>query len=100
MEVAEEGLDRLWCCTLQHSLTAAPNPLQDFVSGAIPGMVKDVSSPPSGSPSWANQTINGFYFTPASAALPVFGTPGNYGMLQLYVIDTGRRAGHTYHPAR
>ena len=49
-----------------------------------------MSSPPSGSPSWANQTINGFYFTPTLSAYPSFGTPGNNGTLALYVIDAAR----------
>ena len=76
-----------WCQhTLQHNLAD----LQDFESDPIPDLTKDVSSPPSGSPSWANQTINGFYFTPTLSAYPSFGTPGNNGTLALYAIDASR----------
>ena len=64
--------------------------LQDFQSDPIPDLTKDVSSPPSGSPSFANETINGFYFTPTLSAYPSFGTPGNNGTLALYVIDAAR----------
>ena len=76
-----------WC---QHQMQSNLADLQDFQSDPIPDLTKDVSSPPSGSPSWANQTINGFYFTPTLSAYPSFGTPGNNGTLALYVIDAAR----------
>ena len=76
-----------WC---QHHFQRNLADLQDFQSDPIPDLTKDVSSPPSGSPSWANQTINGFYFTPTLSAYPSFGTPGNNGTLALYVTDAAR----------